>query len=101
MPSSQSGMLMRNETAVLRTPENAACPAVPQGTVVMLTCQYTEILGGAEKQCYALTMALRSKGVNVVVVTSKVPGFSVPTRECGVRRFWTYRPPQLAGRHLP
>lgn len=69
--------------------------------VVMLTCQYTEILGGAEKQCAALTQNLISAGVNVVVLTSRVPGLKIPETEEGVIRFWTYCPPQLAGRHLP
>ncbi|WP_170336801.1 glycosyltransferase family 4 protein [Ruegeria arenilitoris] len=69
--------------------------------VVMLTCQYSEILGGAEKQCAALTQNLIEAGVNVVVVTSRVPGFKPRKEEKGVVRFWTYRPPQLAGRYLP
>lgn len=68
--------------------------------VVMLTCQYTEILGGAEKQCAALTRNLKHAGANVVVLTSRVPGNKPSDLESGVIRFWTYCPPQLAGRHL-
>lgn len=71
------------------------------GRVVMLTCQFTEILGGAEKQCGALTEALRKRGVDALVVCGQVPGWSVASRERGVKRFWTFKPPQLAGRYLP
>jgi L-malate glycosyltransferase len=75
--------------------------ALPQKRVVMLTCQYTEILGGAEKQCATLVRALRALGIDSVVLTSRVPGVPVLGEDNDVLRFWTYRPPQLAGRHLP
>ncbi|MDD4616799.1 MAG: glycosyltransferase family 4 protein [Alphaproteobacteria bacterium] len=69
--------------------------------IVMLTCQYTEILGGAEKQCATLTKALRAQGEEVVVASSRVPGCLTVRAEEGVKRFGTYRSPGLAGRHLP
>ncbi len=52
-------------------------------------------------QCATLTRKLISAGVNVVVLTSRVPGLKPTDTEDGVIRFWTYCPPQLAGRHLP
>ena len=79
----------------LRRPRPAA------ETIVMLTCQYDEILGGAEKQCANLTRRLRERGAEVAVLTSRVPSVPVPDVEVGVKRFWTYCPPQLAGRYLP
>lgn len=68
--------------------------------IVMLTCQFTEILGGAEKQCATLTKALHARGEDVVVVTSKIPNVSVANDATYVKRFWTYCPPNWAGRHL-
>ncbi|KKK66373.1 hypothetical protein LCGC14_2964760, partial [marine sediment metagenome] len=98
-----TSVIVRDEASANADPDDSS-GIVPKGDgriVVMLTCQYNEILGGAEKQCAALTAGLRSAGTNVEVVTSRVPGFDVPEHEPGVRRFWTYSPPQLAGRHLP
>jgi glycosyltransferase involved in cell wall biosynthesis len=70
--------------------------------VVMLTCQFVEIMGGAEKQCLSLSTALEDLGENVVVLSSRVPGVSVDDGKIGIRviRFWCPSPPQLAGRHL-
>lgn len=68
--------------------------------VVMLTCQYSEILGGAEKQCSGLVDGLREAGLDVIVLTSRVPGVAAPRQETGVKRFATLHPPQLAGRYL-
>ncbi len=69
--------------------------------IVMLTCQYTEILGGAEKQCATLTQALRKAGEDVFVITSRVGRQTFPDDPPFVKRFWTYAPPNLAGRYLP
>jgi glycosyltransferase involved in cell wall biosynthesis len=73
--------------------------------IVMLTCQFDEILGGAEKQCALLSKRLSDTGAHVVVLTSRLqwcaPGVEVRSPELVVRRFWTYAPPQLAGRYLP
>ena len=84
----------------MRGPLRAGRQRTPADTIVMLTCQFTEILGGAEKQCHSLSETLRRQGLNVVVLTSKLPR-SQPLDEPFVRRFWTYSPPQLAGRYLP
>jgi glycosyltransferase involved in cell wall biosynthesis len=80
--------------------EMAFAQRQPANMIVMLTCQFTEILGGAEKQCHSLSETLRQQGLNVVVLTSRLPG-SLPLNEPFVQRFWTYAPPQLAGRYLP
>lgn len=70
--------------------------------VVMLTCQFVEIMGGAEKQCLSLSSALEDLGEKVVVLSSRVPGVPVSDADIGIRvvRFWCPSPPQLAGRHL-
>ncbi|MDU8945536.1 glycosyltransferase family 4 protein [Ovoidimarina sediminis] len=67
----------------------------------MMTCQFTEILGGAELQCARLTEELRRQVSDIVVLTSRVPGFDASGDEHGTVRFWTYKAPQLAGRYLP
>ena len=69
---------------------------------VMLTCQFVEVLGGAEKQCASLSAALQAAGENVVVLTSRVPGYPVSDHgQLRVVRFWSPVPPQAAGRFLP
>jgi glycosyltransferase involved in cell wall biosynthesis len=70
--------------------------------VVMLTCQFVEIMGGAEKQCLSLSSALEALGENVVVLSSRVPWVELEDERTGIRviRFWSPSPPQLAGRHL-
>jgi glycosyltransferase involved in cell wall biosynthesis len=70
--------------------------------VVMLVCQFVEILGGAEKQCASLSRALQAAGEDLVILTSRVPGYpSKDEAALKVIRFWTPAPPQLAGRYLP
>ncbi|WNV08806.1 glycosyltransferase family 4 protein [Tardiphaga sp. 709] len=73
-----------------------------QSLVVMLTCQFVEIMGGAEKQCLSLSRALEGRGENVIVLSSRVPGVALDDGAIGIRviRFWCPSPPQLAGRHL-
>ena len=76
-----------------------------QQCIVMLTCQFDEILGGAEKQCASLSEELALRGYEVVVLTSRLRLSDPPVEQRAdrlvVRRFWTYAPPQLAGRFLP
>jgi glycosyltransferase involved in cell wall biosynthesis len=71
--------------------------------VVMLVCQFTEILGGAEKQCATLSSALQTSGEEIVVITSRVPGYATLDDRTGIKvvRLWAPAPPQLAGRYLP
>ena len=73
-----------------------------QSLVVMLTCQFVEIMGGAEKQCLSLSRALEGRGEHVIVLSSRVPGVALDDAAIGIRviRFWCPSPPQLAGRHL-
>jgi glycosyltransferase involved in cell wall biosynthesis len=69
--------------------------------IVMLTGHFTELLGGGEKQCATLTKALYERGVDVLVVTSRVPGLPVTNDPPYVKRFWTYKSPYFVGRHFP
>lgn len=70
--------------------------------IAMITCQFTEILGGAEKQCGTLSKTLAARGLPVEVVTSRLLGRVHETDESLIaHRFPTYAPPQLAGRWLP
>jgi L-malate glycosyltransferase len=71
--------------------------------VVMLVCQFTEVLGGAEKQCATLSRALQTSGEEIVILTSRVPGYPDLDDKTGLKvvRLWTPAPPQSAGRYLP
>jgi glycosyltransferase involved in cell wall biosynthesis len=68
----------------------------------MLTCQFVEIMGGAEKQCRTLSSELVALGEDVVVLSSRVPGVAIDDDRLGVKvvRFWCPSPPQLAGRFI-
>jgi len=73
--------------------------------IVMLTCQFDEILGGAEKQCKLLSERLVEHDKNIIILTSRL-NFKLyyqEKRDSGIKviRFWTYAPPNLAGRFIP
>jgi L-malate glycosyltransferase len=71
--------------------------------VVMLVCQFTEVLGGAEKQCATLSNALQDCGEEILILTSRVPGYATSDDKTGLKviRLWAPVPPQSAGRYLP
>lgn len=70
----------------------------------MISCEFLpETFGGAEQQCMRQSAELVRRGHRVVIMTSRKQ-WSVPAHDTidgvEVRRFMTFRAPDLLGRHL-